>query len=93
MIVLDTHAWLFWVDENEKALSKTGNMELVLDRRLANDRLFPAISIRDSGTLREEKTFRQKNRDASKASPRVSKTLAQIGHAKAAATLQNFSQQ
>lgn len=22
MIVLDTHAWLFWVDENEKALSK-----------------------------------------------------------------------
>ncbi len=22
MIVLDTHAWLFWVDEHEKALSK-----------------------------------------------------------------------
>ncbi len=23
MIVLDTHAWLFWVDDNLSALSKT----------------------------------------------------------------------
>ncbi|MBW1615994.1 MAG: transcription termination factor Rho [Deltaproteobacteria bacterium] len=32
----------------------TGNMELVLDRRLADKRLFPAIDINKSGTRREE---------------------------------------
>jgi len=32
----------------------TGNMELVLDRRLAERRLFPAIDIKRSGTRREE---------------------------------------
>jgi transcription termination factor Rho len=35
----------------------TGNMELVLNRDLANDRIFPAISIPDSGTRREELLF------------------------------------
>jgi transcription termination factor Rho len=33
----------------------TGNMELVLDRDLANDRIFPAINIAASGTRNEEK--------------------------------------
>lgn len=33
----------------------TGNMELVLDRELANDRIYPAINIQASGTRNEEK--------------------------------------
>lgn len=33
----------------------TGNMELVLDRELANDRIYPAINIALSGTRNEEK--------------------------------------
>ena len=32
----------------------TGNMELVLDRKLAESRIFPAIDISGSGTRREE---------------------------------------
>jgi transcription termination factor Rho len=32
----------------------TGNMELILDRRLADRRLFPAIDLKKSGTRREE---------------------------------------
>ena len=32
----------------------TGNMELRLDRRLANKRIYPAINIEDSGTRKEE---------------------------------------
>jgi len=32
----------------------TGNMELVLDRELANERIFPAINLNLSGTRREE---------------------------------------
>ena len=32
----------------------TGNMELLLDRRLADRRLFPAIDIAASGTRKEE---------------------------------------
>ena len=32
----------------------TGNMELVLDRKLADRRIFPAIDINKSGTRREE---------------------------------------
>jgi transcription termination factor Rho len=35
----------------------TGNMELVLDRDLANERIFPAINIAESGTRREELLF------------------------------------
>ena len=35
----------------------TGNMELVLDRRLAERRIWPAIDIGLSGTRREEKLF------------------------------------
>ena len=33
----------------------TGNMELTLDRNLANSRIFPAIDIASSGTRKEEK--------------------------------------
>jgi transcription termination factor Rho len=32
----------------------TGNMELVLDRRLANRRIYPAIDVKASGTRRED---------------------------------------
>jgi len=32
----------------------TGNMELVLDRRLSDRRLFPSIDINKSGTRKEE---------------------------------------
>jgi transcription termination factor Rho len=35
----------------------TGNMELVLDRRVAERRIFPAIDINASGTRKEEKLF------------------------------------
>jgi transcription termination factor Rho len=33
----------------------TGNMELVLDRRLADRRVWPAIDIQQSGTRKEER--------------------------------------
>lgn len=39
----------------------TGNMELVLDRRLAESRIFPAIDISRSGTRREEMLFGEKD--------------------------------
>jgi transcription termination factor Rho len=35
----------------------TGNMELVLDRDIANERIYPAINIGESGTRREELLF------------------------------------
>ncbi len=35
----------------------TGNMELVLDRKLSDRRIFPAIDIPKSGTRKEEKLF------------------------------------
>ncbi len=35
----------------------TGNMELVLDRQLADRRLWPAINVNNSGTRKEEKLF------------------------------------
>lgn len=35
----------------------TGNMEIILDRRLAERRLFPALDIKRSGTRREELLF------------------------------------
>ncbi|HXG66024.1 MAG TPA: transcription termination factor Rho [Blastocatellia bacterium] len=35
----------------------TGNLEMVLDRRLAERRIFPAIDISKSGTRKEEKLF------------------------------------
>src|SRR5205085_9210196 len=37
----------------------TGNMELVLDRQIAERRVFPAIDINRSGTRKEELLFTQ----------------------------------
>ncbi len=37
-----------------KNLKGTGNMELVLDRKLQEKRVFPAIDIQKSGTRRED---------------------------------------
>jgi transcription termination factor Rho len=42
----------------------TGNMELILDRKLSDRRLYPAIDIPKSGTRKEEKLFAAKNIDA-----------------------------
>src|SRR5271154_221535 len=42
----------------------TGNMELILDRKLADRRLFPAIDIPKSGTRKEEKLFSPKQIEA-----------------------------
>ena len=42
----------------------TGNMELVLDRKLADRRIFPAIDIPKSGTRKEEKLFPPEHIDA-----------------------------
>ncbi len=38
----------------------TGNMELTLDRNIANQRIYPAIDIASSGTRKEEKLFDSK---------------------------------
>jgi len=38
----------------------TGNMEITLDRALAEKRIFPAINIPQSGTRKEEKLFTEK---------------------------------
>ena len=42
----------------------TGNMELILDRKLADRRLYPAIDIPRSGTRKEEQLFDPKHIDA-----------------------------
>jgi transcription termination factor Rho len=42
----------------------TGNMELILDRKLSDRRLFPAIDIPKSGTRKEEKLFPGKQIEA-----------------------------
>lgn len=39
----------------------TGNMELILDRKLSDRRLFPALDIPKSGTRKEEKLFQAKH--------------------------------
>ena len=39
----------------------TGNMELVLDRDLANRRVYPAINVTDSGTRKEERLIPEKD--------------------------------
>lgn len=41
----------------------TGNMELMLDRRLAEKRVFPALDVRRSGTRREELLLTQEELD------------------------------
>jgi transcription termination factor Rho len=42
----------------------TGNMELILDRKLSDRRLFPSLDIPKSGTRKEEKLFSPKHMDA-----------------------------
>ncbi len=42
----------------------TGNMELILDRKLSDRRLFPALDIPKSGTRKEEKLFPAKHIEA-----------------------------
>ena len=41
----------------------TGNMELILDRKLSEKRIFPAIDIKRSGTRREEKLLTKEELD------------------------------
>src|SRR5205814_8772488 len=41
----------------------TGNMEIVLDRQLAERRLWPAINVNSSGTRKEEKLFSVKENE------------------------------
>src|SRR5690348_8642636 len=47
-----------------QALKGTGNIELILDRKLSDRRLFPAIDIPKSGTRKEEKLFPPKQIEA-----------------------------
>ncbi len=42
----------------------TGNMELVLDRKLAERRIYPAIDVHRSGTRHEEKLYDEEERKA-----------------------------
>ena len=42
----------------------TGNMELVLDRKLSEKRIFPAIDLAKSGTRRDDLLFSEKEREA-----------------------------
>lgn len=42
----------------------TGNMELILDRKLSEKRVFPAIDIVKSGTRRDDLLFTKEERDA-----------------------------
>ena len=44
----------------------TGNMELTLDRNLANSRIYPAIDIAQSGTRKEEKLLDEKQLGAAR---------------------------
>ena len=42
----------------------TGNMELILDRKLQEKRIFPAIDIAKSGTRREDLLLNQEEQEA-----------------------------
>jgi transcription termination factor Rho len=55
----------------------TGNMELVLDRKLADRRVWPAIDIEQSGTRREEKLLPQ---EALHAVTMLRRTLSSMHH-------------
>jgi transcription termination factor Rho len=44
----------------------TGNMELTLDRNLANQRIWPALSITESGTRKEEKLLDERSMAAAR---------------------------
>lgn len=53
----------------------TGNMELVLDRRMAERRIFPAVDIIKSGTRREEKLFSKEELECNYALRRMAASL------------------
>lgn len=53
----------------------TGNMELVLDRKMAERRIFPAVDIIKSGTRREEKLFSQEELECNYTLRRLASTL------------------
>ncbi len=48
-----------------KSLKGTGNMEVHLDRKLQERRIFPAIDIYKSGTRKEDLLFNEEEREAS----------------------------
>lgn len=58
----------------------TGNMELKLDRRMANKRVFPAIDLLESGTRNEELLLSQENLQHSWKIRRMLETLGDEGN-------------
>ncbi len=58
----------------------TGNMELVLDRTLADRRVWPALDISRSGTRREEKLL---DADTLHAATILRRWLSMVGHVEA----------
>jgi transcription termination factor Rho len=53
----------------------TGNMELILDRNLANQRIYPALDIAGSGTRKEEKLLSESQLTASRHIRRLLSTM------------------
>lgn len=56
----------------------TGNMELVLDRRMAERRIFPAVDIIKSGTRREDKLLSQKEMECNYRLRRMAANISNI---------------
>ncbi len=56
----------------------TGNMELVLDKKLAERRIFPAIDIIKSGTRREEKLLTEKELECNYILRRMASNMASV---------------
>lgn len=67
----------------------TGNMELVLDRDLANERIFPAIDLGLSGTRREELLFGE----ATAQHQKLRRSIARMSPRDAMLTVQKLLQQ
>src|SRR5205823_11744701 len=65
----------------------TGNMELTLDRQLANNRVFPALNILQSGTRKEEKLLDEKALNAAR---NIRKHLVNMQPAQAIKSLQDL---
>jgi transcription termination factor Rho len=62
----------------------TGNMELTLDRNIANQRIFPALDIVQSGTRKEEKLLEPKQLEAAR---NIRRHLVNMGPTQAMKTL------
>jgi transcription termination factor Rho len=62
----------------------TGNMELVLDRNLANQRIYPALDIAGSGTRKEEKLLSESQLNAAQ---KIRRLLTSMPPAQAMKTL------